>query len=104
MTNVSRPTSPVMRPVAAALLLLAACAPTSARVSSASTTLTPTPATGGEVPATGATVRLGVETFLADVPQALLGKRVGLITNSSAIDRSRRSVIDLVAAHKDLKL
>ena len=51
-----------------------------------------------------ATVRLGVETFLADVPERFRGKRVGLITNSSAIDRSRTSVIDLVAAHRDLKL
>jgi uncharacterized protein YbbC (DUF1343 family) len=49
-------------------------------------------------------VRLGVETFLADVPRSLRGKRVGLITNSSAIDRSRTSVIDLIARHKELKL
>ncbi|MEO6525266.1 MAG: DUF1343 domain-containing protein [Gemmatimonadaceae bacterium] len=55
-------------------------------------------------PDSRATVRLGVETFLADVPAALRGKRVGLITNSSAIDRSKRSVIDLIAQHKDLKL
>jgi uncharacterized protein YbbC (DUF1343 family) len=55
-------------------------------------------------PAPAATVRLGVETFLADVPQRLRGKRVALITNSSAIDRTGKSVIDLVAAHEDLKL
>jgi uncharacterized protein YbbC (DUF1343 family) len=46
----------------------------------------------------------GLETFLADLPQAVRGKRVGLITNHSAIDRSRASAIDLIAAHKDLKL
>jgi len=51
-----------------------------------------------------APVRPGVEVFLSDVPAALRGKRVGLITNQSAIDRSRTSVIDLIAAHKDLKL
>jgi uncharacterized protein YbbC (DUF1343 family) len=92
----------MMRSAFAALLLLAACAPTSARISS----LPPAPASGAALPAPapGATVRLGVETFLADVPQALRGKRVGLITNSSAIDRSGTSVIDLVAAHKELKL
>ena len=91
-----------MRSVLAPLLLLAACAPTSSRVSSAA----PAAATGATLPAPSAntTVRLGVETFLADVPQALRGKRVALITNASAIDRSRTSVIDLVAAHKDLKL
>ena len=51
-----------------------------------------------------APVRPGIEVFLSDVPAALKGKRVGLITNQSAIDRSRTPVIDLIAAHKDLKL
>jgi uncharacterized protein YbbC (DUF1343 family) len=51
-----------------------------------------------------ATVLPGVEVFLADVPAALRGKRVGLITNHSAIDRSQTPVIDLIARHKDLKL
>ena len=51
-----------------------------------------------------ATVLPGVEVFLADVPAALRGKRVGLITNASAIDRSKTPVIDLIARHKDFKL
>ena len=51
-----------------------------------------------------APVRPGIEVFLSDVPAALRGKRVGLITNQSAIDRSRTPVIDLLAAHKDFKL
>jgi uncharacterized protein YbbC (DUF1343 family) len=51
-----------------------------------------------------APVRPGIEVFLSDVPAALRGKRVGLITNQSAIDRSRTPVIDLIATHKDLKL
>ena len=46
----------------------------------------------------------GLETFLADVPAQLKGKRVGLITNHSAVDRDKRLAIDLIAAHKDLKL
>ena len=46
----------------------------------------------------------GVETFLADVPPALRGLRVGLITNHTGIDRSGTSEIDLIASHKDLKL
>jgi uncharacterized protein YbbC (DUF1343 family) len=49
-------------------------------------------------------VQPGIETFLANVPEALRGKRVGLITNHSAIDRRQRPDIDLIAQHKDLKL
>ena len=49
-------------------------------------------------------VRPGIETFLANVPRTLRGKRVGLITNHSGIDRARTSDIDLIAKHKHLKL
>ena len=49
-------------------------------------------------------VRPGIEVFVADVPASLKGKRVGLITNHSAIDRARNLDIDLIAQHKDLKL
>ena len=49
-------------------------------------------------------VRPGIEVFVANVPAALKGKRVGLITNASAIDRARNLDIDLIAQHKDLKL
>jgi uncharacterized protein YbbC (DUF1343 family) len=49
-------------------------------------------------------VRPGVDVFLADVPAAVRGKRIGLITNHSAIDRAGRPGIDLIAAHPDLKL
>jgi uncharacterized protein YbbC (DUF1343 family) len=90
-----------MRAIIAALLLVAACAPTPAPspTSSASTATESTPA-----PIGAATVRPGIETFLADVPARLRGKRVGLITNHTGIDRSRTSDIDLIAHHKDLKL
>jgi uncharacterized protein YbbC (DUF1343 family) len=54
-------------------------------------------------PATPA-VLPGIETFLADVPEALRGKRVGLITNHTGIDRFKTSDIDLIARHKDLEL
>ena len=47
-------------------------------------------------------VRPGIETFLADVPQALRGKRVGLITNNTGIDRSATPDIDLLAKHPQL--
>jgi len=49
-------------------------------------------------------VRPGIETFLADVPRALRGKRVGLITNQTGIDRLMTPDIDLIARHRDLKL
>jgi uncharacterized protein YbbC (DUF1343 family) len=78
-----------MRAIFAALSLLAACAPP------------PAPA---RAPSTAATVRPGIEVFLADVPPALRGKRVGLITNHTGIDRFRNSDIDLIARHRDLKL
>ena len=55
-------------------------------------------------PAPSATVLPGIEVFVADVPQALRGKRVGLITNQSGIDRARTPDIDLIARHKDLSL
>jgi uncharacterized protein YbbC (DUF1343 family) len=41
---------------------------------------------------------------LADVPAALRGKRVGLITNHTGIDRARTPDIDLIARHPHLKL
>jgi uncharacterized protein YbbC (DUF1343 family) len=81
-----------MRAAAAtAILLLAACS--SAQVSSSSTSGT-----------NAAAVSPGIEVFLADVPAALRGKRVGLITNQSAIGRSGTPDIDLIASHKDLKI
>jgi len=51
-----------------------------------------------------AVVRPGVEVFLADVPAALRGKRVALLTNQSAVDRAGVPDIDLIARHPDLKL
>ncbi len=55
-------------------------------------------------PAGTSTVQPGIEVFLADIPAALKGKRVGLITNQSAVNRSGTPDIDLIAQHKDLKL
>ncbi|MDQ3081519.1 MAG: DUF1343 domain-containing protein [Gemmatimonadota bacterium] len=49
-------------------------------------------------------VQPGIEVFVADIPAALKGKRVGFITNQSAVDRSKTPDIDLIAQHKDLKL
>jgi uncharacterized protein YbbC (DUF1343 family) len=49
-------------------------------------------------------VRPGIEVFVEAVPAHIRGKRVGLITNQSGIDRERRSAIDLIAQHRDVKL
>ncbi len=60
--------------------------------------------TMGQNPQRDAVVRPGIEVFLADIPAPLRGKRVGLITNNSAIDRARNLDIDLIAKHPQLKL
>jgi uncharacterized protein YbbC (DUF1343 family) len=90
-----------MNTMIASLLLLVACAQSpggaAAQASSAGSAAAP-------APDAQAVVRPGLETFLADVPKALRGKRVGLITNHSGIDRSGRLAIDLIASHPDLKL
>lgn len=82
---------------ASVLLLLAVCVMAFA----SSTAVVPT---GMTRRASAASVRPGIETFLANVPRQLRGKRVGLITNNTGIDRSRTLDIDLIANHKDLKL
>jgi uncharacterized protein YbbC (DUF1343 family) len=79
-----------------ALLLLASCTQTP----------DPAPPQAAETtsPASAEVVRPGIETFLADVPAALRGKRVGLITNHTGIDRARTPDIDLIARHPQLTL
>jgi len=87
---------------ASVLLLLAVCVMTLAQAFVSSTTaVVPSDVTRR---ALAPTVRPGIETFLANVPQQLRGKRVGLITNHTGINRSRTPDIDLIAKHKDLKL
>src|SRR5438132_6723712 len=51
-----------------------------------------------------APVRPGVEDFVEHPPAVVRGKRVGLITNQSGIDRQRRSTIDLLRASTELTL
>jgi uncharacterized protein YbbC (DUF1343 family) len=91
-----------MKTLAPVLLLLVACAMTPAETAApragvlVSAGITPPPSAPPVLP--------GIETLLADLPRALKGKRVGLITNQSGIDRSMNSDIDLIARHKDLKL
>jgi uncharacterized protein YbbC (DUF1343 family) len=89
-----------MRAFVACLLVLAACAPKS----DADVAATDTSATAATTTPSTAKVKTGLETFLANVPERLRGKRVAFLTNSSAIDGAGTLGIDLVAKHKDLKL
>jgi uncharacterized protein YbbC (DUF1343 family) len=49
-------------------------------------------------------VRLGVDVISAAMPPALLGRRVGLITNHTGRDRQGRSTIDILFERDDLRL
>ena len=49
-------------------------------------------------------VQPGLDVFLDNLPRRLRGKRVGLITNHSAIDRHGVPAIDRIAAHPRLTL
>jgi uncharacterized protein YbbC (DUF1343 family) len=91
-----------MKLLAPGLLLLASCTQAPARVPVPPNELAVDAAIASADPAS--VVRPGIEVFLSDVPAALRGKRIGLITNHSAIDRARNLDIDLIAQHKDLKL
>jgi uncharacterized protein YbbC (DUF1343 family) len=86
----------MMRTVAPAVLLLACWTQATGPV--------PAPAGGAAAVRDPAAVRPGIEVFLEDVPPAVRGKRVGLITNHTGIDRARATDIDLIARHKDLEL
>jgi uncharacterized protein YbbC (DUF1343 family)/arylsulfatase A-like enzyme len=55
-------------------------------------------------PKAAAVVRPGIEVFLENMPAALRGRRVGLITNQAAVNRARRSDIDLIARSKQVRL
>lgn len=49
-------------------------------------------------------VQPGVEQFLADVPLAIRGKRVGLITNHTGVDARGVSIVDRLFASRHVKL
>ncbi len=91
-----------MRALFPVLFLLASCTQTPADVPATTAGLAPGAAMTS--PDAAATVRPGIEVFLSDLPPALRGKRVGLITNHTGIDRARTPDIDLIAQHQDLKL
>lgn len=91
-----------MRAFSAAVFLLASCTQAPAPVPEPSVA----PAQGAAVESLdpAAAVRPGIEVFLEDLPPRLRGKRVGLITNHSAVDRAGTPDIDLIAQHEDVTL
>lgn len=73
----------------------AACYPRSSPPPGSAPAGTPAPTT---LATHVASVRPGVEVFIANPPALIQGKRLGLVTNHSGIDKQRRSTIDLLAA------
>ncbi len=57
-----------------------------------------------QIPAAAAQTLTGIDVLEAQKFAPLVGKRVGLITNQTGIDRKRRSTIDLLAAAPGVKL
>ena len=53
---------------------------------------------------TASPVSFGLDVFLERLPDWAVGKRLGLITNHTGIDRAGRSNIDLLTARRDVKL
>lgn len=49
-------------------------------------------------------VRPGVEVFVENPPEVVRGKRIGLITNQSGINRKNESTIDLIRGMKNVQL
>ena len=65
------------------------------------------PAVGHAQDAPGALfgrVRTGLEVILQDMPEALRGKRIGLITNPSGVTPDLRGGADVLAARRDIHL
>jgi uncharacterized protein YbbC (DUF1343 family) len=57
-----------------------------------------------QIPASAAQTLTGIDVLEAQKFASLAGKRVGLITNQTGIDRNRRSTIDLLAHAPGVKL
>jgi uncharacterized protein YbbC (DUF1343 family) len=62
------------------------------------------PAAGEPARAAAAEVRPGLEQLLDTLPAWAAGKRLGLITNHTGIDRRGRRTVDLLAARRDVRL
>lgn len=54
--------------------------------------------------ATSAEVRPGIDVLLSEQITLLRGKRIGLVTNPTGVDRALASSVDLLARHPELRL
>ncbi len=62
------------------------------------------PPAGDAAPAAERAVRPGIEVLLADSLHLVAGRRVGLVTNHTGLDRQGRSDIDLLFEHPGVEL
>jgi len=96
-------------PIAALVALLGACqtAPEPADAPRDTVAAAPTPATGAAPalePARAAEVRPGLEVLLTDSIHLVRGRRVGFVTNQSAVTRDGESGIDWLHRSPDVNL
>lgn len=79
------------------MALVFACLPVAARA-----------ADEGSVPcdceARSADVRPGIDVLLSERMELLRGKRIGLVTNPTGVDRELRSTVDRLSSHPELRL
>jgi len=80
----------------ALILLLAGCGPSEAAPSASTDS--------SDYAAESAEVRPGIEVLLSDSLHLVRGKRVGLITNHTGMDREGRTTIDLLDQHPEIDL
>jgi uncharacterized protein YbbC (DUF1343 family) len=55
-------------------------------------------------PSAAGKVKTGLEVFLTHPPSVAAGKRIGLITNPTGVDRTLRSNVDILATRPDVRL
>ena len=88
-------------PLLVLLVVLTGCATRAGRIAPATSAGQPRTLSSGSP---SSVVRPGLDVLLGDLPTALRGKRIGLITNHSAVDRNGVPAIDRLAQHPRVKL
>ncbi len=63
----------------------------------------PSPSPASPSPQAGA-VRTGLEVFVSHPPSVVIGKRIGLITNPTGVDRTLHNDVDILAVRTDMHL
>ena len=83
------------------LVVLTGCATRTARLTPPATPQQPRTLSSSSP---SAVVRPGLDVLVGELPREWRGKRIGLITNHSAVDRSGIQAIDRLAQHPDVTL